>query len=554
MKKIKNIILITVSIIAIVTVCGLFSVFSDNTDVSSRVVGLASLSFTSDGGESYEMTEEDAYSSGVRLDGVYTFDFVYDEADYGTLTMNMGEGEAEIYVNGNAVFGGNVPSGEGIIGPSGIVFSVVGADNGRYDVTVKARYSNADNYIFPALLTVDTTEEYINTVAEIITPSGVFAGMSGICFLIAVGLFLMSIYYSKPDWSMICLGVASISYCLCCLQETGTFEMSGALGRILPYTIAPEVLLFVFLNRKKRVLKYILIGAAITAAIVTVANVATILIAANVAENTVVFNNVPAVVLKMQMLGKLIYSRSFAQLIKAISNYLLLVCALSVLVDSIRNTVAVQAERNALESQNQAIILAYKNMVASVKETAEVRHEWKHDLLTLSLLYDQGKTEEIGNYLKQKNGFAGRAGGISYTESPVLDVILQSAAARAADENVSLKIHVSAPAELGVKDGDLCQLIMNMFDNAFNACALMNESERSIEFNAELKNGYLSINCSNSCPRSEIEQKKSISHGYGIATMKKICSRYDSELIIKKEDGRFTAMTALQTELEYSAK
>lgn len=36
--------------------------------------------------------------------------------------------------------------------------------------------------------------------------------------------------------------------------------------------------------------------------------------------------------------------------------------------------------------------------------------------------------------------------------------------------------------------------------------------------------------------------------------MKKICSRYDSELIIKKEDGRFTAMTALQTELEYSAK
>ncbi len=45
---------------------------------------------------------------------------------------------------------------------------------------------------------------------------------------------------------------------------------------VLRYTVAPVILLFIILNRKKRVLKYILAGSGIVAGLIIFANVLTV--------------------------------------------------------------------------------------------------------------------------------------------------------------------------------------------------------------------------------------------------------------------------------------
>ena len=218
----------------------------------------------------------------------------------------------------------------------------------------------------------------------------------------------------------------------------------------------------------------------------------------------------------------------------------------SALIYHIRNFINTNAEKAVLENQNRAISQGYDNLINSVKKTNEVRHEWKHDLLTLSLLYDQGKSEEIGNYLHKKIEFLNLNNKIRFTENFVLDTILNSAAAKAKNENVKLTTYLNnIPPKLNIKEKDLCQLLMNMFDNAFNACADVS-GEKYINFNAETKNNFLTISCSNS--RADVKSKKNtddLSHGYGIINMRKICQRYGSDLLIAETPTEFTVKSAL---------
>ncbi len=515
-------------------------VFSNTSDVYNDILDETVFSFIPDDGSGETVIPSDKiYEQEIRFDGVYKTVYVID-GDFKTLSISMGAGEAEITVDGETVFSGAVPSGQNISNPSGIDISVSPLENEK-TVTVKVRYTDPQNYIFPIIISVSNSVAHDLQVARITTPSAIFAGISGICFLLTIGLFLMSIYFSSPDFSLIFLAVASISFCLCRLKETGTLVLdwsySEQMFQVLRYSIAPMVLLFIILNLKKPVLRYILIFLGVIAALIISANVITI-----------IFDNVPSVFLELQLLGSLIYSQSFSNAIIVVSNYLILACALAVAVYHVRESVKIQADKIALESQNRAILSAYKNIVAGVRRTAEVRHEWKHDLMTLSLLYEQGRTEEIGKYLDEKSSFINGGERLSYAKSAVLDVILNSASARAAEEGVKLTVQVSAPAELGIRDEDLCQLIMNMFDNAFNACMAVSEEKRYIDFSASLKNGYLNIRCANSYILPKGKQKKDITnHGFGILTMKKICSRYGSELVIKRENDEFIAMTALET-------
>lgn len=540
MNKVKIFILITVFIGVLAAVGGLFSLYSDNSDISSNLLCEASVSFIPDDGEEYIIPSDKLYEHEIRSDGVYVTVYEVDGV-FKTLSLNMGAGEVEIDVDGETVFFGAVPSRENIQSPAGIDFSVNTVEKAK-TIVVKARYTDPNNYIFPVMIFVSNSAERDLQIAKMVTPGAILAGISGICFIIAIGLLLMSIYFSSPDWSLLFLAAASISYCVCRLNETGAVEFTSAFAmnilNIIRYLIAPEILLFIFLNRKKKILRYILACSAVVAGLIFIANIITI-----------VFDNVPTIVVKLQALAKLIYSSSFHNVISLVSSWLLAVCAISMLIYNVRSAVEVAAENSALESRNRAITSAYKNIVVSVRKTAEVRHEWKHDLMTLSLLYEQGRIDEIGKYLDGKSSFINGGERLSFAESPVLDVILNSASARAAQEGVKLNIQVNAPAELGIKDEDICQLIMNMFDNAFDACAALSEEKRYIDFSAVLKNGYLNIRCANSCANPEGEPKKDItSRGFGILTMKKICSRYGSELVIKREDGEFIAMTALDAQ------
>ena len=119
--------------------------------------------------------------------------------------------------------------------------------------------------------------------------------------------------------------------------------------------------------------------------------------------------------------------------------------------------------------EKQLISRSYRAIERSARENAAMRHEKNH-LAAMNFLYREGDVEGLGNYLKDLNGQeAGMMRTAVYGEF-LLNAILQSYAARAAEGSIRFEAVAAVPQKLGIADSDLSSLLMNMLDNAVRGC------------------------------------------------------------------------------------
>lgn len=152
----------------------------------------------------------------------------------------------------------------------------------------------------------------------------------------------------------------------------------------------------------------------------------------------------------------------------------------------------------------------------------------------------------------------GRLAKLEFTENFTINAILQNAASQAAQKDISFDSQVHAPKNLAIPEKDLCVLLMNMLDNALEACAKMDSSERRfIRIHIGVKNGFLTVKCENTYvgELKKDEQGRFVSlkadkesHGFGIVQMSAVAEKYRSMLDISysEEDHIFTVQTALK--------
>lgn len=139
----------------------------------------------------------------------------------------------------------------------------------------------------------------------------------------------------------------------------------------------------------------------------------------------------------------------------------------------------------------------------------------------------------------------------------VCAAILQDAALRAAQSDVRFDTQVHLPEKISVSEQDLCILLMNMLDNALEACGKITDKEqRHIQFRSKIKNDFLTISCKNTFsekPKKDrhgriiTSKSDALSHGFGIRQMESIAQKYHSILDISYEmGGFFSVQTALR--------
>lgn len=548
MQKTRLMTAVAVFAAACVAVTALYYVFTSDTDVSVIWPYQDSAVFVpDDGSEPIEVT----VPNEVRFDGVYIFSYSLEPDGDSASTVSFSAGAADVVLsmNGEEMFNGSTARSDALSGSTEILFYISsGEPSETLPLEARVRYYDPEFYIFPALASVNHMAHTQMSDAALVNGPAILAGIAGLSFLIIFALFLFGIYSSSPDFSLLYLGTATIIYCVDRLFATGAKDVYSAVGQVSStavYLVAPLALVYVFMNRRKKILGYFMMFTGLLSLAI---------IAANVLQYISV--RAPAAMSNLRMISDAIYDGRFGNAVSLLSGYMILMCLASAMVSHISTISETYAEKSALESQNRTIVAGYKNMVTSVRKTAEVRHEWKHDLVTLSLLYEQGKIEEIGEYLRDKNSFISEADRVCFTDNFAFDTILNSVSSRAANEGVKFTAHVSVPSELGIREEDVCRLLLNMFDNAFNACAEIEKGRpKYIEFTAEMKNGFLAVNCTNSAPEaSEKPEGDGISHGWGLKNMRAICRRYGSDLVVNRENGVFTAKTALQLNADGAAE
>lgn len=380
---------------------------------------------------------------------------------------------------------------------------------------------------------------------------GIPAGITALALLLVAGLFLLSILRQRVEWSLIPLALALVGLTFYRLvQSCGYYFLPEAAVRILSWQgfswLAPLALaVYLVMNRRRDFWRLLGRAAAWSAGALLAAYLVSL---AGGWYLSGYINNAVA--------GLFSYG-SYDGLLYWFTLWLAVVCALISAYWLMRFLVRQQAETQTLALKNQLILDSYRAVKQKMRDSAALRHEFRHWLTAMEALCQKEDYEGLGALLgEMKQQDAGLA-QMQFTENFTVNAILQDAASRAAQAGIAFDVQVHVPAELTVPENDACVLLMNMLDNALEACAKVSRPEdRFIRFKAEVKNGFFAIKCENSYAGELKEDKRGRllttkeepeAHGFGLPQMSAVAERYHSLLDVSfTDDHVFIIQTALK--------
>ena len=254
--------------------------------------------------------------------------------------------------------------------------------------------------------------------------------------------------------------------------------------------------------------------------------------------------------------ARLLRSGDVVRILYWVTLWAIMICALLAAWELARSILRTQRETQALALRNQLIMDNYRALEQKMRESAALRHEFKHRLLAIDSMLQARDLEGLDRCVADWKEESAASSQLLYSSNLVVNAILQDAAGRARAAGVSFRVTALVPEELPFPDEDLCALLMNLLDNALEGAARTPEGqERSILFRARIFKGFLVLRCENTFDGYvktdgqghllTIKDEPS-SHGFGMAQMRSVAQKYHARLDVDYTGQRFTVQTALQ--------
>ncbi|MDD6208309.1 MAG: ATP-binding protein [Clostridiales bacterium] len=194
----------------------------------------------------------------------------------------------------------------------------------------------------------------------------------------------------------------------------------------------------------------------------------------------------------------------------------------------------------------------------SITEVRQIRHNLKHHLTAMQMLLEAGNTKRLKNYLDILISEEEAIAPLYLSENLFVNNLLQQKFASAQKQQITITHDIHIPKTLPIQDTDLCNFLMNMMDNATEACLQFpSPKQRTISLEMRIANNMLKIRCTNPFhekirrgPDGTLLSRKSGHHGYGIYTMQQIAEKYHGALLTEERDGFFTVSAVFSLESE----
>lgn len=469
-------------------------------------------------------------------------------SEYGNLVFETAGLNLTVSIDGKEVWQSETTVPEGAVGQAQAIIPL--PQNTECRLTVTGTVTDTENLFFPPLprfVPVDAQEIESYAYANYY---GIPAGATAFISLMLAGLFLLGVTRKKADWSLIPLFLASVGLTVQWITKgMGRCFVNDGLVDFLnrqEIGILLLVLLVVYLamNRQRRFWKYF--GISATASVIAMIAVYTVSYFANTYFSKYIG----------QLISDVTELADYSGLLYWVTVWMVTVCAVISAYAVMRSIIAQQMETQTLRLRNELIMNSYRAMESKVTDSAAIRHEMKHKVIALDALYQKGDYEALGQLIgdiKKQNDHLAQT---QFSENFTVNTILQDAAYRAVQSDIRFEAFVSVPPQLTVAESDLCELLMNMLDNALEAAAEADAGKRFVRFQIETKNDFLAIKCENSFSgkrRQDADgnyittKKDAETHGFGLKLMNTVAVRYHSILdIFTSENQTFTVQTALK--------
>jgi signal transduction histidine kinase len=208
-----------------------------------------------------------------------------------------------------------------------------------------------------------------------------------------------------------------------------------------------------------------------------------------------------------------------------------------------------------LNSQLEHFSAQYEALDSSMRLFRERSHDWKNHLLVLKALSDSGDAAEIREYisgLSHGDEFV----SATYTGNPAVDIIFNVLSVKSTRAGIDINITARLAHDIAINTADICVVISNAVDNAFEACERISDGARRINIEIVTDKTYLFFTVSNTIQELPKRQSgrfltskaDSTMHGIGLQSIERIVNKHSGHFNITLEGDVFILSCALRNE------
>lgn len=210
--------------------------------------------------------------------------------------------------------------------------------------------------------------------------------------------------------------------------------------------------------------------------------------------------------------------------------------------------VALEHEREKMESRMIAYELQYENVREGIERKKRIQHNLRHHFRTLGALAAEGRNEEvqsyISSYMKDMDDFDLR----KVSRNPVLDSVLSYYIQRAEEAKIKVNCDINVKEDYLFDIKDMTVLIGNAMENALKAAAGCRDDEAYINFMLKQYRRSILIKIENKvCPGRLVKRASNnkIEKSYGLASIEMIAEKYQGSVEAWQEEDLFTLRVVL---------
>lgn len=190
----------------------------------------------------------------------------------------------------------------------------------------------------------------------------------------------------------------------------------------------------------------------------------------------------------------------------------------------------------------------YHQLLEKQQETKALWHDIKKYTAAMQAVAAQNDSEQLRQIAQAAEDAYERVKDISAVGNPVVDALLNQYLRSAKENQIQVLLDITIPEVLAISTLLLSVVIGNTFDNAIEACRLINPEKREIHLQLRKQNRILFYSIENPYIDAVTQLRVGKHHGYGLKNVERAVNQNNGNFQLEKVDGNFIVQIRLNCE------
>lgn len=190
----------------------------------------------------------------------------------------------------------------------------------------------------------------------------------------------------------------------------------------------------------------------------------------------------------------------------------------------------------------------YQKLLEKQQETKALWHDIKKYTAAMQAVAAQNDSEQLRQIAQAAEDAYERVKDISAVGNPVVDALLNQYLRSAKENQIQVLLDITIPEVLAISTLLLSVVIGNTFDNAIEACRLINPEKREIHLQLRKQNRILFYSIENPYIDAVTQLRVGKHHGYGLKNVERAVNQNNGNFQLEKVDGNFIVQIRLNCE------